>query len=102
LPVWLYLLDEFTPLDVDSQQLLELTESPYRLFELVRGVVEERIGRVERVKLYKAYIDPATLELLIEYIVEFERGELSIKVIHSNNPTKTLQKYYYEAEREES
>jgi len=98
LPVWLYLLDEFTPLGIDSQQLPELAESPYRLFELVRGVVEERVGRVERVKLYKTYIDSATLELLIEYIVEFEHGELSIKLIHSNNPTKTLQKYY-EAER---
>jgi len=101
LPVWLYLLDEFTPLDIDSQQLLELAETPYKLFELVRGAIEERIGRVERVKLYKTYIDPSTLELLIEYIVEFEHGELSVKIIYSNSPTKTLQKYY-EAEREES
>jgi len=98
LPVWLYLLDEFTPLDIDPSQLLELAESPYKLFELVRGAVEERVGRVEKVKLYRIYIDPATLELLIEYIVEFEHGELSVKVIYSNNPTKTLQKYY-EAER---
>jgi len=48
---------------------------------------------VERVKLYRVYLDPATLELLIEYIVEFEHGELSVKIINSNNPTKTLQKY---------
>jgi len=59
--------------------LLELAESPCRLFELVRRAVEERIGRVEKVKLYKAYVDPLTLELLIEYIVEFEHGELSAK-----------------------
>jgi len=59
--------------------LLELAESLYRLFELVRGAVEERIGRVEKVKLYKAYIDLATLELLIEYIVGFEHRELSAK-----------------------
>jgi len=101
LPVWLYLLDEFTLLDLDSSQLLELAESPYKLFELVRGAVEERVGRVEGIKLYRIYLDPATLELLIEYIVEFEHGELSAKIIHSNNPTKTLQKYY-EAERGES
>jgi len=94
LPVWLYMLDEFTPLDIDSSQLLELAESPYRLFELVREAVEERIGRVERVKLYRVYMDPSTLELLIEYIVEFEHGEISVKIINSNNPTKTLQKYY--------
>jgi len=94
LPVWLYLLDEFTPLDIDSSELLELSESPYKLFELVRGAVEERVGRVERVELYKTYIDPATLELLIEYIVEFEHGELSIKIIRSDNPVKTLQRYY--------
>jgi len=62
------LLDEFTLLDIDSQQLLELAESPYRLFELVRGAVEERAGRVERVKLYRVHLDPLTLELLIEYI----------------------------------
>jgi len=79
LPVCLYLLYEFTPLDIDSQQLLELAESPYRLFELVRKAVEERIGRVEKVKLYKTYIDPATLELLIEYIMRFEHRELSAK-----------------------
>jgi len=81
LPVWLYLLDEFTLLDIDSSQLLELAESPYKLFELVRGAVEERIGRVERVKLYRVYVDMSTLELLIEYIVEFELGEISIKII---------------------
>jgi len=68
--VWLYLLDEFTPLDIDSQQLLELAESPYRLFELVRGAVEERIGRVKKVKLYRIYLDPSTLELIIKYMVE--------------------------------
>jgi len=90
LPAWLYMLDEFTPLDVDSQRLLELAESPHRLFELVRGAVEERIGRVERVKLYRVYLDPATLELLIEYVVEFEHGELSVKVIRSSSPAETL------------
>jgi len=98
LPVWLYLLDEFTLLDIGSSQLLELAESPYRLFKLARGAVEERIGRVEKVKLYRVYMDPATLKLLIEYIVGFGHGELSVKIINSNNPIKTLQKYY-EAER---
>jgi len=56
--------------------------SPYKLFELVRGAVEERVGRVGRVKLYRIHIDPSTLELLIEYIVEFEHRELSVKKIY--------------------
>jgi len=74
-----FLLDEFTLLDVDSSQLLGLAESPYRLFELVRGIIEGRIGRAEGVKLYGVYVDPSTLELLIEYIVGFEHGELSAR-----------------------
>jgi len=49
--------------------LLELAESLIQAIRASRGAVEERIGRVERVKLYKAYLDPATLELLIEYRV---------------------------------
>jgi len=51
---------------VVSSQLLELAESPYRLFELVRGAVEESVGRVERVKPYRVHLDLSTLELLIE------------------------------------
>jgi len=94
LPVWLYVLGELTPLDIDSSQLLELVESPYRLFELIRGIVEECIGRLERVKPYRVYLDLTTLKPLTEYMVHFGHGELSIKIIHSSSPAKTLQKYY--------
>ena len=92
---WLYIFDEFKPLDISIDKLLELVEdNPLRLFEEVKDILTEYVKEIKHVKIYNTYFNPHGSELLIEYLVECELGEVSVKVIYSNNPVVTLQKYY--------
>ena len=95
---WIYVFDEFKPIDIDSSKLFKLVEeNPLELFEIVREKLVDdvkEIRTVRDVKVYNTYFDPSNLELLIEYLVECNEGEISIKVIHSHNPPATLRKYY--------
>lgn len=99
---WLYIFDEFRPLDIDFETLLELVDKdPLKLFEAIRDVVGEYIRNIEGVEVYDTYIDVHSHEILVEYIVKCEYGETSVKIVHSNNPFATLQKYYrYEEARQ--
>lgn len=45
-------------------------------------------------KIHDIYFDPSNSELLIEYLVRCELGEVSVKIIYSRNPAVTLSKYY--------
>ncbi len=92
---WLYIFDEFKPLDISIDKLLELIEvNPLRLFEEVKDILTEYVKEIKHVKIYNTYFNPHGFEFLIEYLVECEFGEVSVKVIHSNNPMVILQKYY--------
>ena len=92
---WLYVLDTFKPIDIDTGKLFELAEeNPLKLFNMFRDVLEEYVKDVKEVRVYDVYFDVKTFELLIEYIVRCKAGEVSVKLIHSNNPAVTLRKYY--------
>ena len=52
------------------------------------------------VRVYDMYFSDAGL--LVEYLIETEVGEVSAKLIYSDNPALTLRKYYeHETERRE-
>jgi len=100
LGVWLYMMDLFTPLELDPRLVRRLASEPEKLFELIREEVEWMEGKVKGARLLDTYRDPLTSELLVEYIVEVPNGELSVKVIVSDNLAETLRKYYeYEASK---
>lgn len=93
---WVYVLDTFKPIDIDFIRLVELTDKdPLQLFNnYVRYVIEEELGSISDVKMYDVYFNPRGFELLIEYIVKCDLGEVSVKLIYSERPKETLAHYY--------
>ncbi|PUA33336.1 MAG: hypothetical protein B7O98_02605 [Zestosphaera tikiterensis] len=92
---WLYVFDEFRPLDIESSVLLRLArDDPVKLFDIVRDVVEDYVGVVRDVRIHDIYIDPYTHEVLVEFIAVCDSGEISVKIIYSDNPIAMLRKYY--------
>jgi len=92
---WLYIFDEFRPLDIELPVLLRLARGdPLKLFDFVRDVVEDYVGVIRGVRIHDIYIDSYTNEVLVEFIVVCDNGEISIKIIHSDNPIAILRKYY--------
>ena len=61
---------------------------------MVEKLVEKHHKPVKNVRLYASYFDPRTMTAVIEYIVEFDTGTLSAKIVHANNPSKALIEYY--------
>jgi len=95
MPAWLYVFDEFRPLDLEPQTLFELARGdPLRLFEYVKDVVEDYVKEIRSVRVRGKFFDPETLDLVVEYIVECEAGTISAKIIYSEKPSLTLQKFY--------
>jgi len=95
---WLYIFDEFRPLDIEPLTLFELArEDPLRLFDMVREVLEEYVREIKEVKVNKVFFGFSRFELLIEYLIICEAGIISAKLIYSENPVKTLQ-HFYESE----
>ncbi len=96
MPVWVYILDVFKPLDIDFDVLVNLVDSnPLQLFNAyVKHVVEKDLKAIRNVKVYNIYFNPKYMELLIDYVVECELGEVSVKVIYSKDPRTTLMHYY--------
>ena len=93
-------MDSFKPIDINVDTLLELAEKkPLELFELVRGFVEGELGRIYDVRIYGRYFDPKDFDIVIEFLVKCSLGEVSLKIIHSKNPTKALEKYYAHEKR---
>ena len=97
---WVYVFDEFKPVDIDVGKLFELAEKdPLKLFESVREVLGDYIKEIKDVRVYDIYFDPSSLEVLVEYLVKCELGEVSVKLIYSRNPRVTLNKYYKHEKR---
>jgi hypothetical protein len=64
-----------------------------RPFELVRGIVESKgVLGIKNVDLYDALFKGD--EFLLEYVVDFASGKVAVKLIGSDDPRKTLRKYY--------
>jgi len=88
-------MDSFKPIDINVDALLELAENkPLELFELIRGIVESELGQVYDVRVYGRYFDPKDFDIVVEFLVRCSLGEVSLKIIHSKNPVKALEKYY--------
>jgi len=98
---WVYVLDEFRPVDVEEKRLLEIVEEdPLKLFEAIREVLASDIKEIRSVRVYDVYFNPSNSELLVEYLVKSELGEISVKFIYSDSPSQTLLNYYkYETEK---
>jgi len=97
---WLYILDEFKPLNVSYDEILHyLDKDPVKLLKLVLVAMDGELGDVENYRVYDVYRDPGEKELLIELLISCSIGEILAKIIASPNPQETLRKYY---EREES
>ena len=93
---WVYVLDEFKPIDIDVDKLLKLfKKDPSKLFEDVKEVLAEiNVKEIKDVRVYETYHNPDSSELLIEYLVNYELGMISVKIIYSRSPKETLYKYY--------
>jgi len=95
MPTWIYVFDEFRPLDLEPQTVFELTrDDPLKLFDLVREVVEDYVKEIKSVRVHRRFFDSNTFDLVVEYIVECEAGTISAKIIYSENLASTLEKYY--------
>lgn len=83
LPTWVYVFDEFKPIDVDTNELFRLAEeNPLELFEIIREILVDDIKEIKDVKVHDIYFNPSSFELLFEYLVTCGLGEISVKIIH--------------------
>ena len=96
---YFYLMDIFKKLPYDFQDILEAwEEDPMKLFEMIRSVVEDELGVIRDVRIYRSYFNPQNMTAVVEYIVKFKEGTVGVKIVHAENPAKALMEYY-EAER---
>lgn len=96
--VYVYVMDILKNINMRPEDFLEYSEDPIKLFNEVKDYVKEFIGNVYSVKVHKIFLDHRMLDGVIEYIVTSSLGSISVKIIYSSNPTKTLMKYYIEEE----
>jgi len=91
---WIYVFDEFKPVDIDTNRFELAEKNPIELFNTIRDVLGEYIKDIKDVKVYDIYLNTKAFELLIEYIVRCDLGEISVKLIYSKNPREALIHYY--------
>jgi len=91
--VYVYVLDVLHPTDLRKDEVKKaFNEDKLKPFEYVREIVEDRgITGIRKVEFYDALFDED--EFLIEYMVEFNRGKIGVKIIGSDNPRKMLEQY---------
>lgn len=89
----MYVLDVLHPTDLRKDEVKKaFNEDKLKPFEYVREIVEDRgITGIRKVEFYDALFDED--EFLIEYMVEFNRGKIGVKIIGSDNPRKMLEQY---------
>jgi len=52
------------------------------------------IGEIKDVQVHNVFFNFKTFEVVIEYIVCCDIGEVPVNVIYFNNPVKALRRYY--------
>jgi hypothetical protein len=91
---YVYYMDMFKPIDMDTDKMLELAErDPLEIFNSIKEILSD-LGEIREVQVYNIFFNPKSLELVIEYIMKRGIGEVSVKLIHSNNSIITLRRYY--------
>lgn len=90
----MYILDVLHPTDLRRNEVKKaFNKDKLKPFEYVREIVEDRgITGIKKVEFYDALFSRD--EFLLEYMVEFSKGEIAVKIIGSNNPRKILNQYY--------
>jgi len=92
---WLYIFDEFKPLDTSYSEIVYyLNRDPEKLLELVLEATNSELKDVEKFRVHNVYMDREGGELLVELLIYCSLGEVSAKIIVSPNPLETLKKYY--------
>ena len=87
-------MDTFKPLDISLGDFLELAEKdPISLFNMIKTNLRYIKG-IEGVRVLKRFFDPKEFNVVIEYLVRCDLGEVSVKLIYSKDPGKALAKYY--------
>jgi len=101
---WIYVFDEFKPLDIEMGTLLGLSEKdPLKLFEITRDVLKKCTKNIRSVRVYDHYFDPHIFKFLIfEYLVKCGLGEIPAKLIYSKNHRETLAQYYEHEKKRKS
>ena len=92
---WLYIFDEFKPIDASYSEIIHyLNRDPERLLKLVLEAVHDELKDVKRFRVYNVYMDREGRELLVELLIYCSLGEVSAKIIVSPDPLEILKKYY--------
>jgi len=90
-----YILDRFIEVDLSFEQLVRLWErGSVEPLEAIRSIVEKEIGAINNVKKHAPYFNPQEGFIVIEYIVEAEKGEVSVKIVYAEDQHKALMRYY--------
>ena len=93
--LYLYFMDLFKPLNISLADILELAErNPLALFNTVKKHIEQELGDIKDVKVYKRYFNPERMDIVVEYFVECKMGEVSVKLVYTDNLSRTLEEYY--------
>lgn len=101
MPTYVYVMDIFDEVKISLDKVATTFEKdPMLLFEEIKGQVEKRLGYpVIDVKFCDSYLNPETGVVVVEYMVRFQRGVLSVKLIHAKNPISALEEYYRNEKR---
>jgi len=98
---YLYIMDKFIPLIISPSEFLELaTDNPLKLFKSIKSIVEGEVGQIYDVRVYGRFFDSENMDVVIEYLVRCRIGEVSAKIIYSNDPSQALVRYYRKERRE--
>ena len=101
MPTWLYVLDLLKKLNINGKEALELiNQDPLKLLNRVKDLFKDLgIKDAVHARVLNIFKNPLRAnEVLVEYIIKYGLGEVSVKIMVSNNPKALLRMYYeYEA-----
>lgn len=88
----MYISDVFKPVAVEPGDIPRLVKHPLELFKYVGNTVRNDLPSIESLEVRDVYIGKESSGVLVEYLVEYEKGRISIKLVDSEDPEKnTLQ-----------
>lgn len=92
---FVYFMDRIVRIDLGFGELVEMFNWDYMdPLNYVMNIVEKHAGRVKGIKKYAVFIDRDSGVAVLEYIVLIGRSEISVKIVHADNPRTALMEYY--------
>ena len=92
---YIYVYNTFIETELDFEGLLKLWDQGIlKPFEATKPIIEQVLGSIKRVNRYAILLKPEKKIAIFEYIVETEKGEVSLKIIHAENPSGALKDYH--------